>query len=304
MKKPLHTKEFQHLYKEYDRMIQSKGYRTGNSNMYQFCLQEFLWRMEQQDITQVAAITTQHTFDHLEYLLNRPNYRRTGLLSAATINHHLYSIRLFFNHLLDTKFLNEIPRVPDNIDPDHKHREALTEEEIRTLYDYSKDKMDRAILSLAYGCGLRRSELEGLNVEDLNFGKGILVVNRGKGNKIRDVVMGDAVIKDLRDYLFTERLDRVQEHGTGSRAYFLNYKGKRLSGDHIHKKLKALIQRTDDTTITSKNPTLHHLRHSIATHLADRGLDMLSIRKFLGHNEIDTTSLYMIRRKRKNKYLI
>ena len=194
--------------------------------------------------------------------------------------------------------------VPDNVEPDHNRRESLTEDEIKILYDHAQNKMERAILSLAYGCGLRRTELELLNVEDLNFGKGILVVNRGKGNKVRDVVMSDAVVKDLRDYLFTERLDRVREHATGSRAYFLNYKDNRMSGDHIGKKLKAMVKRTDNATIQAKKISLHNLRHSIATHLANRGLDMLTIRKFLGHNEIDTTSLYMARRKRKNKYLI
>ena len=304
MKKPLHTAEFQQLFREYDRMVQSKGYRTGKTKMYQDCLMEFLWRMEQQNVTKVADITTQLTYEHLEYLLNRPNQLLGGLLSASTINHHLYSIRLFFNHLLDTDFTKEIPRVPDNVAPDQNRRESLTEEEIKILYDHAKNKMDRAILSLAYGCGLRRTELELLDVEDLNFGKGILVVNRGKGNKIRDVVMSDAVVKDLRDYLFTERLDRVREHSTGSRAYFLNYKGNRMSGDHIGKKLKAMVKRTDNATIQAKKISLHNLRHSIATHLANRGLDMLTIRKFLGHNEIDTTSLYMVRRKRKNKYLI
>jgi len=304
MKKPLHTAEFQQLFREYDRMVQSKGYRTGKTKMYQDCLMEFLWRMEQQNITKVVDITTQLVYEHLEYLLNRPNQLLGGLLSASTINHHMYSIRLFFNHLLDTDFTKEIPRVPDNVAPDQNRRESLTEEEIKILYDHAKNKMDRAVLSLAYGCGLRRTELELLNVEDLNFGKGILVVNRGKGNKIRDVVMSDAVVKDLRDYLFTERLDRVREHTTGSRAYFLNYKGNRMSGDHIGKKLKAMVKRTDNATIQAKKISLHNLRHSIATHLANRGLDMLTIRKFLGHNEIDTTSLYMVRRKRKNKYLI
>jgi site-specific recombinase XerD len=304
MKKPLHTEEFQHLYREYDRMIESKGYRTGGGYMYQYCLLEFLWWLEQRDITKAGDVTTRHTYDHLEYLLNRPNQRDGGPLSGATINHHLYSMRLFFAHLLDTGTLREIPRVPDNVEPDHQRREALTEQEIRTLYDATGTKVERAILSLAYGCGLRRSELEALDVGDLNFGKGVLVVNKGKGNKVRDVVMSDAVITDLRDYMFTERLDRVQEHGTGCRAYFLNYKGQRLSADHIYKKLKALIERTDDATIKAKKPTLHHLRHSIATHLANRGMPMTDIRRFLGHNEIDTTSLYMIRRKRKNKYLI
>lgn len=304
MKRPLHTEEFQHLYREYDRMIESKGFRTGGGYMYQYCLQEFLWRMEQQDIIRVADITSGHIFAHLEYLLNRPNHRKEGLLSASTVNHHLHSLRLFFNHLLDTRYLREVPHVPDNIAPDHHRREALTEQEIRTLYEVTHTRAERAILSLAYGCGLRRSEIQALEVEDLNFGRGVLVVNRGKGNKVRDVVMSDAVIKDLRDYMFTERLDRVQEHGTGCRAYFLNYKGQRLSADHIYKKLKALVHRTDDATIIAKNPSLHHLRHSIATHLADRGMEMTDIRRFLGHNEIDTTSLYMIRRKRKNKYMI
>lgn len=304
MKTRLHTAEFKKLHREYDRMVRSKGYKTGKGKMYQATVLEFLSWMETHSVVSVDQIKSQHLKNYLDHLITRPNKRRGGTLSVSTINHHLFSLRLFFNHLLDNGYTEEVVNVPNNIARDDNQRQSLAEKEIRLLYKHTENGMERAILSLAYGCGLRRSEIEGLNVNDLVFGKSILVVTKGKGNKVRDVIMSDAVIKDLRDYLFSERLERIKSHQNGQRAYFLNAKGNRLSGDHINKMLKALVERTEDPKLLDKNVTLHSLRHSIATHLVDRGLDMLTIRKFLGHTEVDTTSIYMARRKRKNKYVI
>jgi len=304
MKITLHTTEFKKLYDQYDNMVQSKNYKTGKGKMYQACVKEFLSWMEQKDITVLDQITTPRVKEYLENLIVRPNKRRGGTLSASTINHHLFSLRLFFNHILDIGYADQVPVVPNNVERNSAQYATLSEEEIQMLYTYSENALEKAILSLAYGCGLRRSEISQLNVADLIFGTSILVVTKGKGNKVRDVIMSDTVIQDLKDYLFTERLDRIRNSKTSTGAFFLNGKGKRLSGDYLNKTLKKIVERTGDSELQNKNVCLHCMRHSIATHLVDRGLDMITIRSFLGHSEIDTTSLYMKRRKQKNKFIV
>jgi len=304
MNKILHTTEFKKLYAIYDRMVQAKGYKTGCGTMYQSNLMQFLSWMEQKSIIEIDQIKSEQVKQYLDHLITRPNIRRGGTLSPSTINHHLFSLRLFFNHLLDTNYCKEVVNIPNNVARNNKQHSTLTEDEIKLLYHHSETQLDRAILSIAYGCGLRRNELAQLNVNDLSISKGLLQVKHGKGNKHRDVPMSDAVIKDVQDYLHTQRMNCFQSREVCSNAYFLNRKGERLSGDHINKTLKHIVTRTGNSELIEKKVSLHCLRHSIATHLVDRGLDMLTIRLFLGHTEIDTSSIYMARRKRKNKYQI
>jgi len=302
--KPLYTKEFKELYTVFDHLVRSKDYKTGGGKMYQANLKEFFQWMEQLGITTISTITTLKVKEYLEHLIVRPNKRKEGTLSVSTINHHLFSLRLFFEHLLIIGYTTEVPVVPNNLPRNNMERASLTQEEMQLLYANVQTPLEKAILSTAYGCGLRRAEMVQLNLTDLVFQKGVLVVTNGKGNKLRDVMMSEAVINDLQEYAHTERLGRVRSIRTTTRAYFLNSKGERLSGDHMNKTLKALVQRTGSLDLQEKKVTLHSLRHSIATHLVDRGMGMLAIRKFLGHSETDTTSLYMARRKQKNKFII
>jgi len=303
MKTILHTKEFKTLYNAFDRLVCTKGYKTGQGKMYQVNVKQMLSWMEKRSIISVDQIRSAQLKEYLDHLITRPNKRFGGTLSVSTINHHLFSFRLFFEQLLDTGYCTEVVNVPRNLPRNYKHREALSEEEVKLLYKTADSNLERAVLSLSYGCGLRRSEIQDLNIASIVFSKGLLVAI-GKGNKVRDVAMSETVIKDLKDYLFVERMDRIRSYKSGDDAFFLNGKGKRLSGDHINKTLKAVVERTGDMEMRKKKVSLHTMRHSIATHLVDRGMKMLDIREFLGHSELDTTSIYMYKRKRRNKHII
>lgn len=305
MKAELRNKHYKLIYDEYDRMVKAKGYKTGGGKMYQACVKEMLIWLDRQGITAVTQITGRDLFSYLnDYLVKRPNLRRGGTLSVASINHHLFSMQLLFDHLLETHHVEYVVEVPAYLPRTHNHYALLTEEEIKLLYKHCESKAERALLSIAYGCGLRRSEIENLNTGDIVYQKGVLVVTKGKGNKIRDVALNDVVLNDLKQYYMTERLDCIRNTKTRVDAYFLNQRGERLSGDYLNKMLKEIVLRTTNSELIAKKVSLHCLRHSITTHLVERGLGIEVLRGFLGHSEIDTTSLYMARRKRKNKFII
>ena len=144
---------------------------------------------------------------------------------------------------------------------------------------------DMAIWELGYGCGLRASELVGLNLDDLERDEGWIHV-RGKGDKERRVPLGRKADRALERYLH-RRLELVSEE-TQDGALFLNYQGGRLSSRSLRRLFKEHLTRAGlDTSITP-----HGLRHSYATHLLDSGADLRGIQELLGHSNLSTTQRY------------
>jgi integrase/recombinase XerD len=171
----------------------------------------------------------------------------------------------------------------------YHERTVLTQEEIKQLYETCRSFTERALLSLAYGCGLRVSEIVALNVEDIKLREAILIVKRGKGNKRRVIPMSNKVKEDLYNYFYHERPITL---ALGETAFIFNSKGGRMRKHTYNKVLKSLVERAENETIKQKQISMHTLRHSIATHLLEQGMGIEQVREFLGHAEIETTEIY------------
>lgn len=144
---------------------------------------------------------------------------------------------------------------------------------------------DMAAWELGYGCGLRASELVGMNVEDIDFGAN-WVRTVGKGDKEREIPLGRKAKRALKTYL-SRRMELVSGE-TPEGALFLNYRGGRLSSRSLRRLFKDYLVRAGlDTSITP-----HGLRHSYATHLLDSGADLRAIQELLGHENLATTQRY------------
>lgn len=140
---------------------------------------------------------------------------------------------------------------------------------------------DRAILETFYSCGLRVSELTGLNLASIDLAEGLVRV-LGKGSKERIVPIGQPAIRALQRYL------EVREIAGPDTPLFLNHRGGRLTPRSVQRNLK---QQLLDGRIL-KDATPHALRHSFATHLLDGGADLRAIQELLGHESLSTTQKY------------
>ncbi|HRJ36313.1 MAG TPA: tyrosine-type recombinase/integrase [Flavobacteriales bacterium] len=300
---PINNRHFEGLLREFQRVIRVKGYSRGKNTMYPACAREFLFFIENRDIVDIKDVKAGDVISYYEYIRERPNQRREGGLSESMIRHHLFSLRLFFDFLMDAGIRDSSPaHLPKFQIGKYKEREILTEEEIKEVYKACNDKRDRALIAAAYGCGLRRSEITKLNVGDIVFHQGTLTVRDGKFGKSRIVPLSDNVIRDLKEYLINERPKRITAKTNAHvNAFFLNNIGTRPAGDYMAKMLRRILDRTQNPNILRKEITLHCLRHSIATHLLDRGATMEFVQEFLGHSEIDTSMLYSKRRKQRLK---
>lgn len=300
---PIYNQEFERLYKEFDTFIKTKGYGNGKPVCYQSHAREFLFFIENKGFSDIKEIKASEVITYYEYLMQRPNQRKEGGLSDSVIRGQLFALRLFFDYLLETEQIKSSPaRLPKFQIGKYKERNMCTLEEIKMLYAACQSKRDKALMGIAYGCGLRRSEIQNLNTSDVNLNKGTLVVREGKGNKSRTVPLANNVIRDLREYLVYERAKYFSKNNMESTpAFFISNKGLRMRGTGLNNLLKELITRTGNAELERKEITLHCLRHSIATHLIDKGANIEFVQRLLGHSLIDTAHLYSKRRKQQLK---
>lgn len=300
---PLNNTHFEGLFRDFSQNVRVRGYARGKNTQYPACVREFLFFIENRDLVDIEEVKAVDVMAYYEYIRERPNQRREGGLSESMIRGHLFSLRLFFDFLMDSKILDGSPvHLPKFSFGKSKEREILTEEEIKETYNACANKRDRALISIAYGCGLRRSEISKLNINDIVFHQATLTVRDGKFGKSRIVPMSESVMRDLKDYVIYERPQLITTRTNAHiQAFFLNYTGTRACGNYLNNMLKKVLGRTQNPNILRKEITLHCLRHSIATHLQDHGAAIEFVQEFLGHAGVDTSMLYSKRRKQRMK---
>jgi integrase/recombinase XerC len=214
------------------------------------------------------------------------NGRKTPCaLSAISVRRKIAAIRAMFKFLLREGIVQK--NVASRLrTPKTKQRlpEVMSAEKTNNLLDaveqFSKER-DLAFLELLYGCGIRVSELVGINLEDIDLRAGWLRV-RGKGNKEREVPIADRAVDAVQRYL------AIRSAPPYERALFLNSRGARLGDRQVRRLVKqyALLV-TGDSTV---HP--HSFRHAYATHLLSDGADLRAIQELLGHARLSTTQKY------------
>lgn len=156
---------------------------------------------------------------------------------------------------------------------------------------------DSAMIEMAYATGLRASELVSLRTADLNMTYGYVKV-RGKGKKERLVPVGEIALERVREYMEKGRPFFLNP-AKPSDFLFLNSRGERLSRQRFWGLLKEYALKCG---IDRRKISPHVIRHSFATHLLERGADIISVQKMLGHSSLTTTQIYtMINRERLKK---
>ena len=210
------------------------------------------------------------------------------IYSKKSILRIISNLKSFFDYLVKNSFLeNNLFHEINNPKIEKNLPHIATINEIDKLIDIISESnklgtRDRAIIELIYAAGLRVSEAQSINLEDIDFEINQAIIF-GKGKKYRSVIFGDKTKIVLRNY--AKKRNPINEK---TKAFFLNNKGERLSIrtiQHIVKKhMKAAGLNPDFHT--------HTLRHSFATHLMDGGADLRVVQELLGHSSPKTTEIY------------
>ncbi|HET9985547.1 MAG TPA: tyrosine recombinase XerC [Longimicrobiales bacterium] len=218
-------------------------------------------------------------------------------LSRRTIARKLSAVRSFFRWLHREEVVAANPARAVRAPKLEKHLPGwLTRSQMQALFAVAENRAaentfrgarDLAVLETFYSSGMRLSELQGLNWEDLDL-VGDQVKVRGKGRKERIVPLGSVAVTALRRYRLRRDEVVARRSGTDKHAVFLSETGKRLSARQLQNVIRAIL----DTVAEAGDVSTHSLRHSFATHLLDAGADLVAVKELLGHASLSTTRIY------------
>jgi site-specific recombinase XerD len=212
-------------------------------------------------------------------------------MSKAGVARKLAAIRSFYGALLRAGRVEANPaELVSRPKVDRKLPRVLTREEMQTLLDRIPTRTplemrDRAMLELAYSCGLRAEEVVSLDLDSPDF-EGERLRVTGKGSKTRLVPMGEPAQAALRGYL--DRGRRALLGAGDESALLVSKSGRRLHPSDVRRRLQRWVREA----AIAGGVSPHALRHSFATHLLEGGADLRSIQELLGHSSLSTTQVY------------
>lgn len=199
-------------------------------------------------------------------------------VSTSTINQLISAWKILQIDILGNEweeFRLKRPRREKNIP------QVLSQEEAHRLIDAQKNLKHRMILSVAYATGMRRAELIGLALKHIDSSRSVVRVIKGKGNKSREVPASTNLIGQLRNYYKYYRPKTYLFEGSKP--------GTPYSASSIQKIVKSAAAKAG----IKKEISPHVLRHSFATHMLERGVNLKRLQIILGHSSLKTTSIYL-----------
>lgn len=261
--------------------LQNKNFSPLTIKGYREDLREFLDFCHRRKQETLSCFTSPVIRSFLADLQNKEHPARNTVLRKIA------SLRSFTAYLLAQ---GKLERNPFKLLPAPKREKLLPKflsiPEVDRLLDTAAHSehfaaRDKALFELMYSSGLRRSEVTGLCIKDVDFFNGVVKV-LGKGNKERLVPVTDAALAAIKVYLACRKNPQAGD------ALFLNKNGKRLTGDG----LAYIFKNTAIRSHLARRVTPHSLRHSFATHLLNNGCDLRSLQEMLGHKSLAATQVY------------
>ena len=297
--------QFKQLETSFVNWLQTLNYSEETIKTRKRNIKEFLLYLERCNITTIETITDYKAKRFKRYLKRRENKLYGSGLMNASINVGISSVNKFFEYL--QQMGKPTPENLEYVEERYKQRTILSLNEINLLYETTHQthhfanaetkakqeavsQRDRAMLSIYYGCGLRKSEGANLKTSDILSERKLIHVRKGKGSKERYVPVTGNNLKHITEYLQNGRNLLLNQNESDS--FFINQYGTACSDQALSARLDRLVRNSNNSVLKAKKPSLHTLRHSIATHLLQQGMEIEMIQKFLGHSSLESTQLY------------
>ncbi len=253
---------------QFRKWMKHRRYSESTINTYADAVKQFLMYYKIRDIKSL------NNEDMVEYV---HEHIVKNKLSFSYQNQLVNGVKLFFREVEKSKIEIDKLQRPRR---EHKLPNVLSKEEVKAILEAPKNQKHRAMLSLIYACGLRRSELLNLKPSDIDSNRKLLIIRNAKGRKDRIVPISEKLIDMLR-------------------AYYKQYKptiwlfeGQKKGEQYSEQSLQSVLKQSVSKCNIRKPVTIHWLRHSYATHLLEGGTDLRYIQELLGHKSSKTTEIY------------
>jgi len=281
------------LLERYRQQLEILNFSPRTIAVRQVHLRRFAEFLAQQNLTDIATVTSGVLADHQRDLFYLPT-RRGAARSLSYQNQAMHALRSFFHFLkvegyvahdpAETLPLARIPRtLPRQVLTVQEARKVIETPDTGCLLGYR----DRTILETLYATGIRKSELMNLTVDNVNLPEELLRINGGKGAKDRVVPLTRLACSFLETYLKAIRPALLQ--GRPSERVFISQRGRPISKNA----LGELVEKYARQARVAKKVTCHIWRHSCATHLVKNKANLRHVQEMLGHRQLSTTERYL-----------
>lgn len=255
-----------------------KGLANNTTEAYRRDLTDFLEYCAEKGVNSLDLIQRNNINNYIR-MLREKDY------TPASVNRKIASFRGFFKWLCANEICStnpaltlEQPKMPQRLP------KVMTVQEIETILNQDLDKLQKVIVELLYGCGLRVSELANMKINDFDL-KGKYLQCTGKGSKERIVPLGSKAIQAITEYL-PERDFYIKKFRIDTKRFLIDEKGNLVNRQEIYTFIREQGKKIHKTI------SPHTLRHSFATHLLENGADLRVVQELLGHSDVSTTQLY------------
>lgn len=260
--------EVNHHIENFQRFLRSKRYSDRTIKTYCDALHTFLKFMKHKKVDEI---------DNEDIIQFNNDYILAKKLSSSYQNQVINAIKLFYRNRFSKKIELENLHRPKR---EKRLPNVLSKAEVKAILEAPKNLKHRAMLSLIYACGLRRSELLNLTLKDILSDRKLLFIPQSKGKKDRVVPISEKIIDMLREYYKTYK----------PKTWL--FEGQFPNTPYSEKSLENVLKQSLSKTKITKKVSLHWFRHSYATHLLESGTDLRYIQELLGHSSSRTTEIY------------
>ena len=259
----------QHALDTFIQTLQLKAYSPNTIRTYKTEFSNFLYALKNNPVTDC---TESKIRSYLLYCIN------VLKLTEATISSRINAVKFYFEQvLLRDKIFMEIPRPKKKL----QVPKLFSKEEIVKLLKNAENLKHKTMLLAAYSSGLRVSEVVALRLGDIDSNRMVINILCSKGKKDRIVPLSQTMLKYLRIYV---KVYKPQDH---------LFEGQYEGMPYSTRGLQSVFEFTKQKANITRRGGVHALRHSYATHLLDKGVDIIYIQKILGHNDLKTTLRYL-----------
>lgn len=250
-----------------EESLRLRGYSPRTVRAYLGCLRDYFLFLEERERDLCS-------FDEgvmRSFLLQKEADQR----ASSTINLYLCALKFFYREVVKVRVKIEFQCVKRP----YKLPVVLSKEEVQRVLGAIRNRKHYLMVALAYGAGLRVSEVTHLQVEDVDFERELVWVRQGKGHRDRVTLLPEKLKEDLMLWVRNRRESEV---------LFWSERGGKLSSRTLQKIFEQALLKAR----VRKQATFHSLRHSFATHLLENGVDIRYVQQLLGHQNIKTTQRY------------